>query len=192
AKGKRQRQKLKFRQARDTKTGREVYGDDGELEHYFGAAYTKKGRTSGRTRGMGVKQRRFVNMYNFDPEDFSAVRYVDPLTGVTLDENPLTDMHLVQEYFTNVRNEYLGQDALDPQQIRRSPGLEAYFTNNRTGKALKIDLTPHNPLLVCNKKVTIAGFPEREFELRQTGEPLPVTIGEVPKATESEFAVEHE
>nr|BDB30826.1 polyprotein [Scallion mosaic virus] len=192
AKGKRQRQKLKFRQARDNKTGREVYGDDGELEHYFGAAYTKKGKTSGRTRGMGAKQRRFVNMYNFDPEDFSAVRYVDPLTGVTLDENPLIDMHLVQEYFTNIRNEYLGQDALDPQQIRRSPGLEAYFTNNRTGKALKVDLTPHNPLLVCTKKVTIAGFPEREFELRQTGEPIPIALSEVPKATESEFAVGHE
>nr|AFJ92907.2 polyprotein [Narcissus yellow stripe virus] len=185
AKGKRQRQKLKFRQARDNKNGREVYGDDGTLEHFFGAAYREKGKVAGKVRGMGAKQRRFVNMYGFDPEDFSAVRFVDPLTGATIDENPLVDIHLIQEHFTSVREALVDQDQLDVQLIRIQPGIQAYYTNNRTGKALKIDLTPHNPLRSCDKKATIAGFPEREFELRQTGAPQSIRIDEVPKEQEN-------
>nr|BDD37697.1 polyprotein [Narcissus late season yellows virus] len=191
AKGKRQQQKLKFRQARDNKNGREVYGDDNTIEHYFGAAYREKGKVAGKVRGMGAKQRRFVNMYGFDPEDFSAVRFVDPLTGATLDENPNTDIHLVQEHFTILREEKIGQDELDVQRVRVSPGIEAYYINNRTGKALKVDLTPHNPLRSCDKKATIAGFPEREFELRQTGAPKPIRIEEVPKEQE-DAGVNHE
>nr|YP_009010964.1 VPg [Narcissus late season yellows virus] len=191
AKGKRQQQKLKFRQARDNKNGREVYGDDGTIEHYFGAAYRAKGKVAGKVRGMGAKQRRFVNMYGFDPEDFSAVRFVDPLTGATLDENPHTDIHLVQEHFTVLREEKIGLDELDVQKVRMAPGIEAYYMNNRTGKALKVDLTPHNPLRSCDKKATIAGFPERELELRQTGAPKPIRIEDVPKEQE-EDGVNHE
>nr|BBE01238.1 polyprotein [Narcissus yellow stripe virus] len=191
AKGKRQKQKLKFRQARDNKNGREVYGDDGTIEHYFGAAYREKGKVAGKVRGMGSKQRRFVNMYGFDPEDFSAVRFVDPLTGATLDDNPMTDIHLIQEHFTAIREELIGDDKLDVQHIRNNPGIEAYYTNNRTGKALKIDLTPHNPLRSCDKKATIAGFPEREFELRQTGAPQHIQLSDVPKA-QTDDGVNHE
>ncbi|CAJ43612.1 polyprotein [Narcissus yellow stripe virus] len=191
AKGTRQKQKLKFRQARDNKNGREVYGDDGTIEHYFGAAYREKGKVAGKVRGMGSKQRRFVNMYGFDPEDFSAVRFVDPLTGATLDDNPMTDIHLIQEHFTAIRENLISEDKLDVQHIRNQPGIEAYYTNNRTGKALKIDLTPHNPLRSCDKKATIAGFPEREFELRQTGAPQHIQLSDVPKE-QTDDGVNHE
>nr|WBW70182.1 polyprotein [hedge mustard mosaic virus] len=189
---KRQRQKLKFRNARDQKMGHLVHADDETLEYHFGDAYTKKGKGKGRTRGMGHKTRRFINMYGFDPEDYSAVRFVDPLTGVTLDEGPICDISLVQEHFSKVREDYLDEDLIDIQQVYRSPGIQAYYTNKLTGKALKVDLTPHIPLKVCDKNLTIAGFPERETELRQTGEAKPIDITEVPKANESNGSVNHE
>nr|BCD42131.1 polyprotein [Turnip mosaic virus] len=192
AKGKRQRQKLKFRNARDNKMGREVYGDDATIEHFFGDAYTQKGKSKGRTRGLGHKNRKFINMYGFDPEDFSAVRFVDPLTGATLDDNPLTDITLVQEHFGNIRMDLLGEDELDPNAIRLNKTIQAYYMNNKTGKALKVDLTPHIPLKVCDLHATIAGFPERENELRQTGKAQPINIDEVPKANNERIPVDHE
>nr|NP_734229.1 NIa-VPg protein [Japanese yam mosaic virus] len=192
AKGKRQRQRLRFRDARDSKLGREVYGDDGTMEHYFGEAYTKKGKTSGRKHGMGQKQRKFVNMYSFDPEDFSAVRFVDVLTGATLDETPITDLHLVQEHFTKIRSEMIESGELESQHLYSGKGVNAYYMNNRTGKALQVDLTPHNPLLVCANKPTIAGFPEREYELRQTGQPKAISLKDVPKANDLSEMVQHE
>nr|AYC81457.1 polyprotein [Binary vector pLX-TuMV] len=192
AKGKRQRQKLKFRNARDNKMGREVYGDDDTIEHFFGDAYTKKGKSKGRTRGIGHKNRKFINMYGFDPEDFSAVRFVDPLTGATLDDNPLTDITLVQEHFGNIRMDLLGEDELDSNEIRVNKTIQAYYMNNKTGKALKVDLTPHIPLKVCDLHATIAGFPERENELRQTGKAQPINIDEVPRANNELVPVDHE
>nr|BAA36278.1 polyprotein [Japanese yam mosaic virus] len=192
AKGKRQRQRLRFRDARDNKLGREVYGDDGTMEHYFGEAYTKKGKTSGRTHGMGQKQRKFVNMYSFDPEDFSAVRFVDVLTGATLDETPITDLHLVQEHFTKIRSDMIESGELESQHLYSGKGVNAYYMNNRTGKALQVDLTPHNPLLVCANRPTIAGFPEREYELRQTGQPKAISLKDVPKSNDLSEMVQHE
>nr|AXQ71378.1 polyprotein [Plum pox virus] len=189
----RQRQKLKFRQARDNRMAREVYGDDSTMEEYFGSAYSKKGKSKGRTRGMGTKTRKFVNMYGYDPTDYNFVRFVDPLTGHTLDENPLMDIGLVQEHFSIIRNEQIGDDKITPQHIMANPGLVAYYVKDATQKALKIDLTPHNPLRVCDKTATIAGFPEREFELRQTGQPTFVEPSVVPKANEVESEeVDHE
>nr|AIT13016.1 polyprotein [Japanese yam mosaic virus] len=192
AKGKRQRQRLRFRDARDNKLGREVFGDDGTMEHYFGEAYTKKGKTSGRTHGMGRKQRKFVNMYSFDPEDFSAVRFVDVLTGATLDEAPITDLHLVQEHFTNIRSAMIESGELESQHLYSGKGVNAYYMNKRTGKALQVDLTPHNPLLICSNKATIAGFPEREYELRQTGQPKEIAMNDIPKVNEMNDIVQHE
>nr|QIA62007.1 polyprotein [Malva vein clearing virus] len=178
---KRQNQKLKYRDARDKKIGREVYGDDGTLEHFFGDAYTKKGKVKGKTHGMGSKSRRFINMYGYDPTDYSFVRFVDPLTGATLDENPIMDINLVQEHFSNVRGKHLEEDLLDPQRLYSAPGIEAYYVKNMATKALKVDLTPHNPLKHCYKNNTISGFPERVGELRQTGPPVTIDPTEVPK-----------
>nr|BCD42099.1 polyprotein [Turnip mosaic virus] len=192
AKGKRQRQKLKFRNARDNKMGREVYGEDDVIEHFFGDAYTKKGKSKGRTRGLGHKNRKFINMYGFDPEDFSAVRFVDPLTGATIDESPIMDIALVQEHFGKIRMDLLGEDELEPDELRMNKTIQAYYINNKTGKALKVDLTPHVPLKVCDLHATIAGFPEREHELRQTGKAQPINISEVPKANTELIPVDHE
>nr|BCY26845.1 polyprotein [Turnip mosaic virus] len=192
AKGKRQRQKLKFRNARDNKMGREVYGEDDAIEHFFGDAYTKKGKSKGRTRGLGHKNRKFINMYGFDPEDFSAVRFVDPLTGATIDESPIMDIALVQEHFGKIRMDLLGEDELEPDELRMNKTIQAYYMNNKTGKALKVDLTPHIPLKVCDLHATIAGFPEREHELRQTGKAQPMNLSEVPKANTELIPVDHE
>nr|WBG54073.1 polyprotein [Beet mosaic virus] len=178
----RQMQKLKFRNARDNKVGREVYGDDGAIEHHFGAAYTEKGKRKGNnsTKGMGTKTRRFVHMYGFDPTEYSFVRFVDPLTGYSKDESVQTDIALVQSEIGEYRQKCMEDDDELIDFIRQRPGIQAYFMKNGSDKALQVDLTPHIPLLSCAKTATIAGFPERESELRQTGTPIVVNKNVVP------------
>nr|QFZ79333.1 polyprotein [Sweet potato virus G] len=192
AKNKRQRQKLQFREARDRKTGFEVYADDGTIEHFFGEAYVKKGKQKGKTVGMGTKTRKFINMYGFDPTEYSFVRFVDPLTGKTIDDSPYTDILLVQEQFAKARRNAVNNDLLSNERIAIAPGIEAYYINEITNAALKVDLTPHNPLKACDRVNTIAGFPEREGELRQTGLPVKMTVDDVPKGSEDGAIVSHE
>nr|UTE10635.1 polyprotein [Thevetia ringspot virus] len=182
---KRQRQKLKFRNIRDSKT-REVFGDDETLSFNFGEAYTKKGKNKGKTHGMGKKRNKFFNMYGFDPTDFTAVRFVDPLTGATLDESPYIDISLVQDRFSDIRQKLVLEDKLDRQSLSNNK-IQAYFSNDFTKKALKIDMTPHNPLQVCSKFATIAGFPEREGELRQTGAHQEIQISDIPTPNVVDF-----
>nr|URC17558.1 polyprotein [Zucchini yellow fleck virus] len=186
----RQRQKLRFRQAKDVKLGKEIYADDGTIEHYFGEAYKKKGNKKGRMHGMGVKTRKFVATYGFKPEDYSYVRFLDPLTGETMDENPQVDLNLVQEHFGKVRDDYIDADLLDKQLIAISPGIKAYYVRNATKTALEVDLTPHMPLKVCDRKLTIAGFPDREFNLRQTGEARQIDAEKVPPAAKQQVTFE--
>nr|YP_842356.1 VPg protein [Wisteria vein mosaic virus] len=183
---KRQIQKLKFRDAFDHKVGREVYADDYTMEHTFGEAYTKKGKQKGshHTKGMGRKTRNFIHMYGVEPENYSMIRFVDPLTGHTMDENPRVDIRIVQQEFDDIRNEMIKEDELDPQRVYQNPGLQAYFIGKNTEEALKVDLTPHRPTLLCQNSNAIAGFPERENELRQTGLPQKITKMEIPKANE--------
>nr|AWJ64368.1 MAG: polyprotein [Ornithogalum mosaic virus] len=179
--GKRQRQKLKFRNTALGKLGREVHGDDGTIEHHFGEAYTSKGRTKGKyaTRGMGTKTRHFMNIYGFDPSEYTIVRYVDPLTGATQDENPLMAIDLVQEHFGKIRAQLVSDEELEPVAVRSNPGIQAYYMKNRSDAALKVDLTPHNPLLVT-RTGNIAGYPEQEYVLRQTGKAQVIKRSEVP------------
>nr|QZM07358.1 polyprotein [Dasheen mosaic virus] len=183
---KRQIQKLKFRDARDRKLGREIYCDDNTMEHTFGEAYTKKGKQKGsmHTKGMGKKNKNFVHIYGVDPEQYNFIRFVDPLTGYTLDEHPRADMQLIQEEIGKVRKELINEGELEPQAIYSRPGIEAYFINNNAAEALKIDLTPHRPTLLQLNSNAIAGFPEREDELRQTGQPVKIYKDLVPKANE--------
>ncbi|QTG10435.1 polyprotein [Marigold mosaic virus] len=185
-KNKRQQQKLKFRQARDNKYAREVYGDEATMEAHFGSAYTKKGKKGGTVKNLGKKSRRFINMYGYDPADFSFVRFLDPLTGYTLDENPIQDINIVQEHFTKIRMDMLGEGDLEPQHFSGNNIVEAYYVDDLTKKALKVDLTPHNPTRLGDHSASIAGFPEREGELRQTGAPIMVDPSRVPKQKEYE------
>uniref|UniRef100_A0A481ULY1 Genome polyprotein n=1 Tax=Dasheen mosaic virus TaxID=29271 RepID=A0A481ULY1_9POTV len=183
---KRQIQKLKFRDARDRKLGREIYCDDNTMEHTFGEAYTKKGKQKGstHTRGMGKKNKNFVHIYGVEPDNYNFIRFVDPLTGYTLDENPRADMQLIQEEIGKVRRELINEGELEAQAIYSRPGIEAYFINNNATEALKVDLTPHRPTLLQLNSNAIAGFPEREDELRQTGQPVKIYKDLVPKANE--------
>nr|WIC44011.1 polyprotein [Yambean mosaic virus] len=184
---KRQIQKLKFRDAFDRKVGREVYADDYTMEHTFGEAYTKKGKQKGsnKTKGMGRKTRNFIHMYGVEPENYSMIRFVDPLTGATLDENPRVDIRLIQEEFGEIRKQKIDQDELEMEVVRSKPGIQAYFIGKNTEEALKIDLTPHRPTLLCMNSNSIAGFPEREDELRQTGLPVRIPRSEVPEPNEN-------
>nr|URX65488.1 polyprotein [Bean common mosaic virus]URX65490.1 polyprotein [Bean common mosaic virus] len=188
---KRMIQKLKFRDAFDRKVGREVYADDYTMEHTFGEAYTKKGKQKGstKTKGMGRKTRNFIHMYGVEPENYSMIRFVDPLTGATLDEGTRVDIRLVQEEFGEIRKRMIDEDELDVELVRNKPGIQAYFIGKNAEEALKVDLTPHRPTLLCKNSNAIAGFPERENELRQTGLPAHIKRSEVPEPNE-EVAVE--
>lgn len=183
---KRRSQKLKFRDAYDRKVGREIFGDDETIGRTFGEAYTKRGKVKGNnsTKGMGRKTRNFVHLYGVEPENYSFIRFVDPLTGHTLDESTHTDISLVQEEFGNIREKFLGEDKISRQAIISKPGIQAYFMGKGTEEALKVDLTPHVPLLLCRNTNAIAGYPERENELRQTGVPIRVPIKDVPEKNE--------
>nr|QED45084.1 polyprotein [Leek yellow stripe virus] len=176
----RQRQKLRFREARDSKHAYEIHGDDAQLQTYFGNAYTKKGKTSGKTVGAGRKMHRFYNIYGFDPTDYSFARYVDPLTGATLDESTVTDVSLVQDHFGTIRNQMRLSGDLEPEQIARNTRIECYYVNDLAKKVLKIDLTPHNPLQVSGKSNNVMGFPERKLDLRQTGAPVALSHDQLP------------
>nr|YP_004123960.1 VPg [Apium virus Y] len=188
---KRARQKLKFRNTRDARMAREVFGDDEVIADYFGESYTKKGKQSGRTKGMGSKNRKFVNMYSYDADDFSFVRYVDPLTGYTFDESPMTDMRLVAEKVMEGRQYELSNGDLDWQLVTAKPGIKAFYQKGGAKEAVMIDLEPHNPLEVCNTG-TIAGYPERADEFRQTGKPTVVKVSEIPQANELREETTHE
>nr|ULS01670.1 polyprotein [Aconitum mosaic virus] len=166
--GKRQSQKQRFQLMRNQKHAYEVNPDTTDVEHYFGEAYGKKAQGKGRTRGMGSKSRRFYNMYGFDPSEYTFARYVDPLTGYTLDENSLTDIKLVQEHFGKIRMDMLEKNELDIDSVNKYTNIEAYFVKDLAKKVLKIDMEPHNPLEVGRNTETIAGYPERRGELRQT------------------------
>ncbi len=181
AKG-REKQKLRFRDARDRKVGREVYGDDGTVEHYFGEAYTKRGAKKGNhtTKGMGIKSRPFIHMYGFDPADYSFVRFVDPITGHAVEESPMVDMRIVQEDFEEAREKALEKDDDLYEYIRNKPGIQAYFMKVGAREALKVDLSPHRPLAMGRNSNSIAGYPEHENILRQTGPSEKVDIASVP------------
>nr|WPN04274.1 polyprotein [Sweet potato feathery mottle virus] len=189
---KRQMQKLKFRKARDNKLGFEVHADDGTIEHFFGSAYTKKGKQKGKVTGMGSKNRKFINMYGFDPTEYSFVRFVDPLTGAVIDDSPYTDILLVQEKIGEARLNAIKEDELSREKVAQNPGIHAYYINEITNAALKVDLTPHNPLLACERHSTIAGHPEYEGVLRQTGPPIKMTLNDVPVNPEEASLVGHE
>nr|YP_010809039.1 NIa-Vpg [Ugandan passiflora virus] len=183
---KRMMQKLKFRDAFDRKIGREVYADDNTMEHTFGEAYTKKGKQKGsmKTKGMGRKTRNFVHMYGVEPENYSMIRFVDPLTGFTMDESTRVDIRLVQEEVGEMRKRKIEEGELDRQLIMKRPGIQAYLMGKATEEAVKIDLNPHRPTLLCMNSNAIAGFPEREDELRQTGLPQKIPMSEVPAQNE--------
>nr|YP_009509104.1 VPg [Daphne virus Y] len=182
--GKNKMRRLKFRDARDKKMGREVYGDDGTIEHYFGSAYTKKGKQKGYTRAMGHKERRFSTFYGFDTDEVSFIRYLDPITGVTVDESPLTDIGLVQEHFEDIRQRLLEEGELEKQAIMHKPGIQGYCVTDGAKTVLKVDLTPHNPLLVQARVGTIAGFPDKEYVLRQTGPAVEIDRSALPKPSD--------
>nr|UQT19420.1 polyprotein [Sugarcane mosaic virus] len=188
-KNKRSRQKLRFKAARDTKYAYDVTGSEDALGESFGTAYTKKGKGKGTKVGMGVKQHKFHMMYGFDPQEYNLIRFVDPLTGATLDEQIHADMRLIQEHFDDIREEAVLNDVIERQHIYGNPGLQAFFIQNGSSNALRVDLTPHSPTRVVGNN-NIAGFPEYEGTLRQTGAAITVPINQVPVANETGVAHE--
>nr|AAB27432.1 protease [potato virus Y PVY, Peptide, 432 aa] [Potato virus Y]prf//1915210A protease [Potato virus Y] len=180
-------QALKFRHARDKRAGFEIDNNDDTIEEFFGSAYRKKGKGKGTTVGMGKSSRRFINMYGFDPTEYSFIQFVDPLTGAQIEENVYADIRDVQERFSEVRTKMVENDEIEMQALGSNTTIHAYFRKDWSDKALKIDLMPHNPLKICDKTNGIAKFPEREFELRQTGPAVEVDVKDIPAQE-----VEHE
>nr|QED45230.1 polyprotein [Onion yellow dwarf virus] len=189
AKNKRQIQKLRFRDSRDKKLNYAISNDDSTLEHYFGSAYTKKGKTKGTVRGMGRKMNRFYTMYGVDPTEYSIIRYVDPITGNTCDEAATEYTPKGIDELNAMRVEMVEDDVVDPQKFHASneSGYVAYYIKHGSDKALRVDLTPHNPLMVCHHTAAIAGFPEKEGVLRRTGPAVEVNISDVPKPQNYEY-----
>nr|QED45240.1 polyprotein [Onion yellow dwarf virus] len=189
AKNKRQIQKLRFRDSRDKKLNYAVANDDSTIEHYFGSAYTKKGKTKGTVRGLGRKMNRFYTMYGVDPTEYSIIRYVDPITGNTCDEAATEYNPKGIDELNAMRVGMVEDDVIDPQRFKGSnhSGYIAYYIKHGSDKALKVDLTPHNPLMVCHHTASIAGFPEKEGVLRRTGPATEVNISEVPKPQNYEY-----
>nr|CAH2618730.1 polyprotein [Traubia modesta potyvirus]CAI5383969.1 polyprotein [Traubia modesta potyvirus] len=179
-------QALKFRKSRDKRAGFEIDNNEDTIEEFFGSAYTKKGKGRGTTVGMGKSSRRFINMYGFEPGEYSYIRFVDPLTGAVIQENIHADIVDIQNQFGEIRKQKILDDELEPQQTYLENTINAYFIKDWSNKALKVDLTPHMPLKIC-KTNGIAKFPEREGELRQTGAPVEVNLEDIPK-----MEVEHE
>nr|WAB00023.1 polyprotein [Tuberose mild mosaic virus] len=190
--GKRQRQKLRFRRAGDARMGYELDADPQTLEQYFGAEYTKKEKKSGRARTTHGKTRRFVNFYGFDPTEYALVRYVDTLTGITYDDSPMSGVEHMQEYFLKVRNQLRDEDEISAQSMMSNQRIEAYFIKHGAKDMIKVDLTPHNPLLICNKTNNIAKFPEREFEMRQSSKAETLDKAKLPPPNSKDLYVEHE
>nr|NP_734139.1 NIa-VPg protein [Sugarcane mosaic virus] len=188
-KNKRSRQKLRFKEARDNKYAYDVVGSEEVLGENFGTAYTKKGKGKGTKVGLGVKQHKFHMMYGFDPQEYNLIRFVDPLTGATLDEQIHADIQLVQEHFSVIRDEAVANDTIERQHIYANPGLQAFFIQNGSANALRVDLTPHSPLRAVTNN-NIAGFPEYEGTLRQTGTALQIPVNQVPAANEAGVAHE--
>nr|YP_007969890.1 VPg [Donkey orchid virus A] len=179
--GKRQRQKLKFRRDRDNRDDYFIHGDEATIRKTFGEAYTVKGKKSGHTRGMGTKKHKFTNMYGFDPTEYSQIRFLDPLTGVTIDSGVNAQIDLIQDDFGTIRMQHVEDDLLERQAITGSPGIKAFFLKHGSDKALEVDLTPHRALMVGVNSNNIAGYPEREGELRQTSPHSVIDASSVPK-----------
>nr|ASU06681.1 polyprotein [Potato virus Y] len=180
-------QALKFRHARDKRAGFEIDNNDDTIEEFFGSAYRKKGKGKGTTVGMGKSSRRFINMYGFDPTEYSFIQFIDPLTGAQIEENVYADIRDIQERFSEVRKKMVENDDIEMQALGSNTTIHAYFRKDWSDKALKIDLMPHNPLKICDKTNGIAKFPERELELRQTGPAVEVDVKDIPAQE-----VEHE
>nr|CAH2618928.1 polyprotein [Salt wort potyvirus]CAI5383977.1 polyprotein [Salt wort potyvirus] len=181
-------QALKFRRNRDKRSSfLELDNNQDTIEEHFGSAYTKKGKSKGQTKGLGKSSRRFVNMYGFEPGEYSYIRFVDPLTGAVLEENIHADVYDIQEQLGEIRQQKIDADELDSADASQSTLVHAYFIKDWSKKALKVDLTPHNPLRIGKSSNNIAKFPERQFELRQTGPGVEVDLDTIPKPE-----VEHE
>jgi len=191
--GKRQRQKLQYRAARDSKQDYEVYADEREIQENYGEAYTKHGRKGpAHEKGMGSKTREFTNFYGFDPAEYDTVRLVDPITGKTCDKavRDLLRMRDVADTFAEIR-EAMDEDMILQPGVNFAPALiEAYFMNNRTNAARRVDLVPHNPMQVGRLSNNIAGFPTHDGELRQSRPSRPLQKDQVPAA--NEYSVQHE
>nr|NP_734375.1 NIa-VPg protein [Potato virus V] len=174
-------QALKFRQARDKRAGFEIDNNEDTIAEYFGSAYTKKGKGKGTTVGLGKTSRKFINMYGFEPTEYSYIKFVDPLTGAQIEENVYADIVDIQERFGDIRREMIEKDELETQATYANTTIHAYMIKDWSKEALKVDLTPHDPLRVSDKASTIMKFPERQGELRQTGVGTVVNVDDIPK-----------
>ncbi|CAJ57715.1 polyprotein [Narcissus degeneration virus] len=164
--GKRERQKLQFQKARTDKIDREVFRDENQ-DSNFGKLYLKKNESKGKAGKSGTKARKFIHMYGFDPQEYSIVKYLDPLTGNVYDE---TEFKSVWELTDKVFEDRMADDDLERELLRYRPNIKAYYFKHGSHKAMQVDLTPHDPFKIGRISGRQIGFPAHAGEFRQTGE----------------------
>ncbi|WID88832.1 polyprotein [Snowdrop virus Y] len=173
------RNKLRFRNARMHRA-HEAAHNESWIGQEFREEFQKKGRAKGKHTASTENKRRFYNIYGFEPGEYSIVRYLDPLTGKTFDTHPLTPMDVIQSHFQNLRREAVLNDEIDAQQTYVNTKIHAYFSNNLTKEALKVDLSDHRPGAI-GRGGRVIGFEERRGELRRTGPANIVGASSIPE-----------
>nr|WJZ69321.1 polyprotein [Iris severe mosaic virus] len=179
---KRKERQIRFKKAKGMQEMKMVWGDDETMQSNFGEAYTSKEKRKGKTHGMGRKENRFYYIYGFDPSDYDTIRFLDPLTGATIDiDTYVLDVVSAGEQLREIRNKMIASEEIDSQMDMANKRIKAYVIKTGAKIALELDLTPHNPFLVQRQHDTIAGYPDKEGQLRQTGMARQVDISCVPK-----------
>nr|UOF93154.1 polyprotein [Tradescantia mild mosaic virus] len=180
--GRKQKLRAQFKQSRMNKNLQSAFGSDDVIAQNFGEAYRSKGKTKGHTRGTGTKVRKFTNFYGFDPTEYDHIRFLDPITGYTVDTAMYdADVTEIQKEFIEARRFEYDDDKISLREASQPLSLKAYISSTRTGKAIEVDLTPHDPLAIGEKTNNISGFPDKEGIMRQSGMPTPVEKALIPK-----------
>nr|YP_006390073.1 VPg [Cyrtanthus elatus virus A] len=182
--GKRERQKLKFQRERSEKMNRGVFDDCEDNHDNFAKEYLKKKKSKGRSGGSDTKARRFVHMYGFDPQEYSIVKFLDPLTGIVYDQN---DFKSTWELSDKIVKDRFDDDDLERELLRYRPEIHAYYFKHGSHKAIKIDMTPHNATKVGKVSGRAVGFPSRQGEFRQTGEHVEVDVSNIDERVTSQL-----
>ncbi|AQT26513.1 polyprotein [Reed chlorotic stripe virus] len=172
--GKRARQKQRYQQQRERK---ETHGTTRDFEDGL-ASYGKR-KAKGK-QIEGTIKNRFVNMYGFAPEEYQLARFLDPVTGYTVDR-PVQglDFDEVRDAFEETRTALHEDSALTPGNYLVPQTVRAYLVNTNLNKAIQFDITQHDSDLQCQNGRR-AGFTTHDGELRQTSRHQEIEINQVP------------
>ncbi|QLC36609.1 polyprotein [Stylosanthes mosaic-associated virus 3] len=174
----------KLRYRRDKRGTMSFYHDhDGEFENDFGSAYDRRRSKSGRGTVLprGQKNHAFKYFYDFDVDAFDIVKFIDPETRAVVERTPYAiDMEDVVNDL-----EAINAELIDDARWGDCPPekVHAYFLRKGDSDAFFVEMTQHNSRQVSRKNTTLpVGFPEKDGQMRQSGEPKRVSMDELARA----------